>query len=139
MKKFILLGTILISSLLFAKPNLTPEVKALLKEAKSSVKFVVGSELKVIIKEDSAILLDVRDPDEWEKGGIKAKRVVQISRGFLEVKYPKLILKKYNKDDNFVVFCAIEPRAILATKRLKDLGFTNVKYLKGGLKKWLGK
>jgi len=76
MKKFILLGTILISSLLFAKPNLTPEVKALLKEAKSSVKFVVGSELKVIIKEDSAILLDVRDPDEWEKGGIKAKRVV---------------------------------------------------------------
>jgi len=43
------------------------------------------------------------------------------------------------KDDSFVVYCTIEPRVILATKRLKNLGFTNVKYLKGGLKTWFAK
>jgi len=136
MIKKIVLTLVLASSALFSV-TLTPEVKALLKEAKSEIKSVNRAELQDLIKEDKVILLDVRDPNEWEKGGIKAKRVVQISRGFMEVKYPKLILGKYKKDDAFVVFCAIEPRSVLATKRLQDLGFTNVKYLKGGLKKYL--
>ena len=102
----------------------------------TDVSGVTDAELKKLIKEDKVILIDVRNPNEWKKGGIKAQRSVQISRGFLEVKYPKLILSKYKKDDAFVIYCAIEPRAILATKRLKDLGFTNVKYLKGGFKNW---
>ena len=136
MKKTLILTALMGSTLLFAKPTLTPEVKALISEAKTDVSGVTDAELKKLIKEDKVILIDVRNPNEWKKGGIKAQRSVQISRGFLEVKYPKLILSKYKKDDAFVIYCAIEPRAILATKRLKDLGFTNVKYLKGGFKNW---
>ena len=40
------------------------------------------------------------------------------------------------KDDKIVVYCGVEPRAILASKTLKDLGFTNVSYLKGGYFNW---
>jgi len=135
--KNILLLCLLISPLLMAKPNLSPEVKNLLLEAKKSVSAVTQLELKEMIeKDDDIVLLDVRNPNEWKKNTIKAKNIVKISRGFLEVKYQKLILSKYNKNDNFIVYCALEPRSVFAAKRLKELGFKNVRYLKSGLIGW---
>lgn len=134
--KNIILSTLLVSLSLYAGPTLTPEVKELLKSAKEHVSSISASELSKTIQKDSIILIDVRDPDEWGKGAIDTKQLVQVSRGFLEIKYPKLILKKYNKDDNFVVYCTIEPRSVLAASRLKELGFKNVSYLKGGFKNW---
>ena len=135
MKK-ILLMTLAVSTILCAGPTLTPEVKALISEAKSKVETVSVAQADTLIKKGSVILLDIRDPDEWENGVIKADKLVKISRGFLEVKYPKLILNNYKKEDAYIVYCAIEPRSILAASRLKELGFTNVTYLKGGYKNW---
>ena len=135
MKK-ILLMTLAVSTILYAGPTLTPEVKALISEAKSKVETVSVAQVDALIKKGSVILLDIRDPDEWENGVIKADKLVKISRGFLEVKYPKLILNNYKKEDAYIVYCAIEPRSILAASRLKELGFTNVTYLKGGYKNW---
>ena len=135
MKK-ILLMTLAVSTILYAGPTLTPEVKALISEAKSKVETVSVAQADTLIKKGSVILLDIRDPDEWENGVIKADKLVKISRGFLEVKYPKLILNNYKKEDAYIVYCAIEPRSILAASRLKELGFTNVTYLKGGYKNW---
>jgi rhodanese-related sulfurtransferase len=135
MKK-ILLMTLAVSTILYAGPTLTPEVKALISEAKSKVETVSVAQADALIKKGSVILLDIRDPDEWENGVIKADKLVKISRGFLEVKYPKLILNNYKKEDAYIVYCAIEPRSILAASRLKELGFTNVTYLKGGYKNW---
>jgi rhodanese-related sulfurtransferase len=45
-------------------------------------------------------------------------------------------LNKYKKTDAFLVYCALEPRSVFATARLKELGFTNVKYLQKGFKNW---
>ena len=138
MKKTLLM-TLAVSSILYAGPTLTPEVKALISEAKSKVETISAVKAEALIKQGSVILLDVRDPNEWENGVIKADKLVKISRGFLEVKYPKLILKNYKKEDAYIVYCAIEPRSILAASRLKELGFTNVTYLKGGYKNWTAK
>jgi len=135
MRRVILLF-IIATSLLQAKPTLTSEVKLLLKDAKSKVAGLTAEETKALIDKESVILIDVRDPNEWAKGGISSTKTINISRGFLEVKYPKLILKHYSKNDAFIVYCALELRSVLAASRLKDLGFTNVSYLKGGLKNW---
>lgn len=116
------------------EPMLSDETKALLKEAKSQVDAVDPQTLKTMMKDEKIVLLDVRDPDEWEKSTISYDRQVKISRGFLEIKYPKLILEKYSKDDTFVVYCGMEPRSVLAAQRLKQLGFKHVLYLQGGLK-----
>ena len=134
--KNILILAIVFGAFLHAKPTLTPEVKALLVDAKSKVEGVSASTLQEMISKKSVVLLDVRDPNEWEKGTITTDKLVKISRGFLEVKYPKLILKNYKKTDTFVVYCALEPRSIFASARLEELGFSNVKYLKGGFKNW---
>ena len=138
MHKIVLLTIILsISSLtLFAsKPILTQETKALLKEAKLQTHSISQRNMRTKLKEKKVILLDVRDPDEWSKGSIDYEKQVQISRGFLEIKYSKLILEKYTKEDTFIVYCALEPRSVFAAQRLQELGFKNVYYLKGGLKK----
>lgn len=135
MKKLVFL-LVLAASLVQAKPMLTPEVKTMLKEAKQTVSSINAESVLSLVSEGKVVLIDVRTADEWAKGVIKSEDLVKISRGFLEVKYPKLILEKYNKNDNFVVYCGIEPRSILAARTLKQLGFKNVAYLKGGFKNW---
>lgn len=131
-----LLFLILALSFLQAGPTITPEVKSLLNEAKLIVPSMSAEETLTLIQKGNVVLIDVRDPYEWEDGVIKAPKLVTISRGFLEVKYPGLILKDYKKNDTYIVYCGIEPRSILAASRLKALGFTNVSYLKGGIKNW---
>lgn len=113
---------------------LTDEVKVMLKEAKTHVEPIEPQKLKELMSDEKIILLDVRDPDEWDKSTIQYDRQVKISRGFLEIKYPKLILDKYAKDDTFIVYCALEPRSVFAAQRLQQLGFKHVMYLQGGLK-----
>jgi rhodanese-related sulfurtransferase len=137
MKKIMLLIVPLmlsVGSLWGDAPVLSDETKLLLKEAKTEVEPIAPQSLKALMEEGKIVLLDVRDPDEWEKSSISYDRQVKISRGFLEIKYPKLILEKYTKEDTFVVYCALEPRSVLATQRLKQLGFKHVMYLQGGLK-----
>lgn len=132
-----IISILLLHTLLYAKPVITPEVKNLLQKAKTSTSSVDAATTKELIANDKVVLIDVRNPDEWGKGVIKADKLIKISRGWLEIKYSKLILNKYSKDDTFIVYCGIEPRAILASSRLKELGFTNVRYLQGGIKNWV--
>ena len=141
MNKIILITfTILLgSTALYAKkPILTEETKALIKEAKAQTHSITAKQMKEKMKEGKVILLDVRDPDEWAKKSISYDKKVQISRGFLEIKYPELILEKYTKEDVYIIYCALEPRSVLAAQRLQTLGFQNVFYLEGGLKKFKG-
>ena len=52
------------------------------------------------------------------------------------MKYPELILNQYTHEYIFIVYYSLEPRAVLAASRLKELGFKNVAYLQGGIKNW---
>ena len=135
MKRILLLSA-LVLSLLQAKPMFTNETKTMLKEAKQEIGVVTAKELDSLINKNKTVVLDIRTPSEWENGVIKSDKLVKVARGFLELQYTKKILSKYSKDDKIVVYCGVEPRAILASKTLKDLGFTNVSYLKGGYFNW---
>ena len=135
MKKILLLS-VFVLSLVQSKPILTDETKALVAEAKKEIKVVDAKELNKLISENKAVVIDVRTPSEWENGVIKSEKLVKASRGSLELQYTKKILDKYSKDDQIVVYCGVEPRAVLAGQTLKKLGFTNVSYLKGGYFNW---
>lgn len=136
MKKLVLLLSVIALSLVQAKPMLTDETKVMLKEAKQVIQVVTAKELNSLISENKTVVLDVRNPNEWESGVIKSDKLVKASRGLLELQYTKKILSKYSKDDKIVVYCGVEPRAILAGQTLTKLGFTNVSYLKGGYFNW---
>lgn len=139
MKKTILTLTLL-SSLTFAteKPITVTERAWLIdNKMEKQIDFVTNTELKKMIEKDSIVLIDLRDPDIWKDGVIEAKRLVKYPQDYLIVKYLKPISNNYDrKKTDFVVYCQTNERSILAARRLKELGFTNMRYLEGGYEKW---
>ncbi len=140
MKKTILTLTLL-SSLAFATERpITVTERAWLMDNKieKQIDFVTHTELKKMIEKDSIVLIDLRNPDIWKDGVIEAKRLVKYPQDYLIVKYIKPISSNYDwKKTDFIVYCQSNERSILAARRLKELGFTNMRYLEGGYDKWV--
>ena len=86
------------------------------------------------LERTGAVMLDVRDRDEYLEGSIP--RSVHISRGLLEFKagrHPALA----DRERPIVAFCGTGGRSALAAVTLKRMGFANVSSLGGGLDAWL--
>lgn len=85
-------------------------------------------------------LIDVRQPNEFEKSNIPYSTL--IPRGLLEFKISDETFWKEEqwivpeKDAEIIIYCKKGDRGILAAKTLMELGFTNVKNLKGGMSAW---
>ncbi len=77
------------------------------------------------------ILLDVRTPVELHKNRIDDSRVKHIPLGALRSRANEL-----PKDKEIIAFCAISLRGYEAQTILDGLGFTNVKFMDGGLAAW---
>ncbi len=86
-----------------------------------------------------ALLLDVREPAEWEKGHIPG--AVLAPRGMLEwyadpsTPYAKPELTS-RRDAPIIVTCASGGRSMLAVETLKKMGYTNVVNMAGGFNEW---
>lgn len=125
----ILIFTLTINSTVFAGGKTIPQI---IEEAKSQTTEVTVEEVK---KEMDAgkefVLLDVRTSEEFMAGHLP--KAVNIPRGKLEF----MIGKHYSqKDADIVVYCRKGGRAALCAKALSDIGYTNVKNLKGAFKAW---
>jgi rhodanese-related sulfurtransferase len=106
----------------------------LVNEAKEKVCEVSPAEAKKMMDSDaSVIVLDVREPDEFEKGHVP--KATNIPRGLLEFKVAKEIP---NKDAQILVYCKSGGRSCLACSTLLEMGYKNVKSIAGGWKAWLG-
>lgn len=80
---------------------------------------------------DAPLLVDVREPDEWEEGHIPG--AVHIARGRLESRVEGLVPDKTRP---LVVYCASGARSAFATKVLSELGYADVVNLAGGFTDW---
>jgi sulfur-carrier protein adenylyltransferase/sulfurtransferase len=78
-----------------------------------------------------ALVLDVREPDEYEQGALR--NVIHIPRGHLEAQVEGRIA---DHDAEVLVYCAGGIRSAFAAKTLGELGYTNVKSIAGGFGKW---
>ncbi len=164
MKRLVYLSA-LISALLFvigcgngfAENGVYTSNKAMVSQAKRDITQITYEDFKAKLeKKEIRLLIDVREPGEFDEGFINQADeeteeypypdafTVNIPRGLLEF---KIDVKKYwdddlmvdmpAKDEEIVVYCKAGGRAALAAKALMQLGYTNVKSLKGGYKKWL--
>lgn len=87
----------------------------------------------------ASLLLDVREPAEWEKGHIPGALLAP--RGMLEwyadsttpYAKPELTTKR---DVRIIVACASGGRSMLAAATLKKMGYTNVVNMAGGFNEW---
>ncbi len=79
----------------------------------------------------TVILLDVREPDEYDQGAIPG--ALHLPRGHLEFQVEG---KLPDKSAPVVVYCAGGARSAFAAKTLGDLGYSDVVSLVGGFNRW---
>ena len=75
------------------------------------------------------VLIDVREPREWELARIEGARLVPL--GTLEAAIPSL-----DRTSDIVVYCKSGARSANAVQQLRAAGFTRVRNLAGGIRRW---
>ena len=103
----------------------------LLSAAKAQITEVTPAEAETQIAGGGTVVLDVREPDEYEQGALP--NVVHIPRGHLEGQVEGKLL---DKSAPVVVYCAGGVRSAFAAKTLAELGYTNVVSMAGGFGRW---
>lgn len=106
------------------------EFLAVVEDAKSRVREVSVDETLEKTK-DGAVLIDVREDNEFEAG--HAKDAVHLGRGIIE----RDIVGKYpEKDTELILYCGGGFRSALSADMLQKMGYTNVWSMAGGWKAW---
>jgi rhodanese-related sulfurtransferase len=105
----------------------------LVNEAKEKICEISAAEAKEKIDSGAPLfVLDVREPDEFEKGHIP--KAINIPRGLLEF---KVASKIPNKDAHILAYCKSGGRSCLACSTLLELGYKNAVSIAGGWQAWL--
>src|SRR3954470_15492151 len=105
--------------------------RELLKATKSQIREVDTATAAETIGRPGTVVLDVREPDEYEQGAIPGALLVE--RGNLESKIESRV---NDRSTPIVIHCASGVRSAFAAKTLQDLGYTEVVSMAGGFNKW---
>lgn len=105
----------------------------LVLEAKKSVHEISSETLRPLLGAANALLIDVREPDEYREGHIAG--AINIPRGMLEFKVSNEASLQ-NISRPIILYCKTSGRAALSAVALQSMGFKNVKSLSGGFDAW---
>ena len=105
--------------------------RELLSQAKAQITEVDTTDAQNRIAGGGVVVLDVREPDEFDQGALP--NVIHIPRGHLEAQVEGRIV---DKETPIVVYCAGGVRSAFAAKTLRELGYSNVVSMDGGFGKW---
>jgi sulfur-carrier protein adenylyltransferase/sulfurtransferase len=103
----------------------------LLRETKSRIQEVDTAQAATDVESDGTVVLDVREPDEYEQGALPG--AIHIPRGHLESQVEGRIP---DHGAHVVVYCAGGTRSAFAADTLTQLGYTDVVSVIGGFNKW---
>ena len=115
---------------------MTTTAREMVMEANASIDVITPQEAQAELAGDTVVLLDVREPVEWEH---HIEGAVQVPRGLLEfVADPTSPKHKPELDParRLIVYCNSGGRAALAAATMKSLGFQDVASIKGGFTAW---
>ena len=112
------------------------------EEAMAQVEGISAAEVQKRMKQDpNALLVDVRDAADIPSTGL-ATGGLNISLGMLPVRADLELPEEWREprlqDRSLPVItaCQLGPNGAIGAKILKDMGFTNVSYLEGGMEAW---
>ena len=92
---------------------------------------ITQEQAKKMMDEESVVILDVREQDEYESGHIKGAVLLPV--GSINGDTAKEVIPE--KDTIVLVYCRSGNRSKTASQALADLGYTNV-YEFGGIITW---
>ena len=105
----------------------------LIAEAKTRISELTPQQVRERIQRgDSLVLLDVREPNEWNLGRLPG--AVHIPRGIMET----AIEARVPRNAEVVIYCAGGNRSALAADTLQQMGYGKVHSMSGGFRDWVG-
>ena len=104
--------------------------RELLSQTKSQIT-EVDPEAAAALVGSGSLVLDVREPDEYEQGALPD--ALHIPRGQLETNIEGRVA---DHGTPIVIYCAGGTRSAFAAKTLQDLGYTDVVSMIGGFNRW---
>ncbi len=104
----------------------------LVAAAKQNVREVNVAQVQAML--GRALILDVREPAEYEAGCISG--AINIPRGVVEFQIGNHPAFQGKLDAEIVVYCLSGGRSALAAESLQKLGYTGLVSLAGGFKVW---
>ncbi len=115
----------------FLSPSTSPEdPQAILTAQGSPVPSISVADLRGLIDSGGQVaLIDVREPDEYAMVHISGSKSIPLGAIWsrqTEIPHDKVV----------VVYCSSDLRGEIAARELIKLGYTNVRYLDGGISAW---
>jgi len=110
---------------------MTDRYQKLVTEAKKNITEISPHDAAARMESGEAIMIDVRDKDEWDEGHIPGG--THLSRGTIE-----LDIEEKVPDTNAMIICHCGGggRSALAAESLQKMGYKNVRSMAGGFKAW---
>ena len=105
--------------------------KNILDEARAQIKSIDIDEARRMLEKSGAVLVDVRESDEWRQGHVP--QALGIPRGFLELRIEE---KVPDHKAPIIMQCASGTRSLLAARALHEMGYENLYNLTGGFNAW---
>ena len=108
------------------------------KAAKQELENLSPQQVADEMKKDDVVVIDICEANELKETG-KIRGSVHAPHGMLEFYAdPSLPYYKpeFEADKKIILHCASGGKSALATQTLKQVGYTNVAHMDGGLKAW---
>ena len=103
----------------------------LVAEAKTKITEISPTEAAAKSKSSEAVIIDVREKDEWDEEHIPD--ATHVSRGTIELDIEE---KVPDSDAMIICHCGGGGRSALAAENLQKMGYKNVRSMAGGFKAW---
>lgn len=103
----------------------------LVAEAKKHITEISPQDAATKLNSSEAIVIDVREKDEWDDGHIPG--AMHMSRGTIELDIEE---KVANPNAMIICHCGGGGRSALAAENLQKMGYKDVRSMAGGFKAW---
>ncbi len=114
----------------------------IVEAAMANVEGISPADAQQRLEQDpNALLVDVRDAGDIASTGM-ASGGMNISLGMLPIKADLELPEDWrepglqDRSRQVITTCQLGPNAAIGAKLLKDMGFTNVTYMDGGMEAW---
>ncbi len=114
----------------------------IVEAAVANVEGISPAEAQQRLEQDpNALLVDVRDAGDIPSTGLVSGGM-NISLGMLPIKADLKLPEEWrepglqDRSRQVITTCQLGPNAAIGAKLLKDMGFTNVAYMDGGMEAW---
>jgi rhodanese-related sulfurtransferase len=97
----------------------------------ASIETVSVSQFAEEVKQEGAVVLDIRTPEEYERGQISGAKNIDFYSDNFESELTKL-----DRSAKYKIYCNSGNRSATTLNMMREMGFNDVVELQGGIQAW---